>query len=692
MADSISIPGVSDKYNTSDLIEKLMAVEKKPLNREKESLEKYKTQQTAWRDLNQKMSDLRTSVKDLYSFENPFNNKLASSTDENAITAEASREAEYGTFKIDVLNPATADRFLSGNIDKNMEVPAGVYDYTVGDKTVHFNWKGGKLSDWVSGLNKRGNQTVKASLIGVSKDKQTLLIESLKTGQENKLQFKEEALNFAKSTDMLKDVKSETSTFSSSVSSYKTPSTTDDVVQKNMPSISKDNVTSDGKNLKIPARGGVEIEIPQSTKSNLNNKIEFTYSEKSTEDITTSINNKASGPSIPLSGGIEFKGVSVDNNQSETTLSQISEEEKTPVVPISNGSTVFFKNADGTEEEVNTSNFQTDGETGKKTISIAMKDYPNAESIVIRNSSTGKEISVSVPESFDSSKDLGYAPSHAITTADDAKFKYEGITLTRSTNDVDDVVPNVTLHIHETTDKTATIKISPDKDSAKNALITFVGKYNQTIAEMNILSQDKPELISELDYLTDDEKESEEKKLGMFQGDSILSNGKTSLQRIVSASYKYSDEDTLTMLGQIGISTNASSSGGGYNATKLRGYLEVDEKKLDTSLETDLEQIKQIFGFDSDGDLVIDNGIGYKLDKQLTAWVQSGGIIATKNSTLDKTIKNSNEKIAKLETQMEDKESELKSKYASMEGSINSLESQSSTISNFSKQNSGNSN
>ena len=409
MADSISIPGVSDKYNTSDLIEKLMAVEKKPLNREKESLEKYKTQQTAWRDLNQKMSDLRTSVKDLYSFENPFNNKLASSTDENAITAEASREAEYGSFKVDVLNPATADRFLSGNIDKNMEVPAGVYDYTVGDKTVHFNWKGGKLSDWVSGLNKRGNQTVKASLIGVSKDKQSLLIESLKTGQENKLQFKEEALNFAKSTDMLKDVKSETSTFSTSVSSYKTPSTTDEVVQKNMPSISKDNVTSDGKTIKIPARGGVEIELPQSTKSNPNNKIEFTYSEKSTEDITTSINNKASGPSIPLSGGIEFKGVSVDNNQSETTLSPISEEEKTPVVPISNGSTIFVKNADGTEEEVNTSDFQTDGETGKKTISIAMKDYLNAESIIIRNSSTGKEISVSVPESFDSSKEIGRA-------------------------------------------------------------------------------------------------------------------------------------------------------------------------------------------------------------------------------------------------------------------------------------------
>jgi len=97
-----------------------------------------------------------------------------------------------------------------------------------------------------------------------------------------------------------------------------------------------------------------------------------------------------------------------------------------------------------------------------------------------------------------------------------------------------------------------------------------------------------------------------------------------------------------------------------------------------------------MFGSDSDGDLIVDTGIGYRLDKELTAYVQTGGIIALKTSNIDTKIKSSESKIAKLETQLDDKEQELKQKYASMEGSLNSLESQQSTISNFSKQNSGN--
>ena len=71
-------------------------------------------------------------------------------------------------------------------------------------------------------------------------------------------------------------------------------------------------------------------------------------------------------------------------------------------------------------------------------------------------------------------------------------------------------------------------------------------------------------------------------------------------------------------------------------------------------------------------------------------WVQSGGIIANKTSSLDRSIKSSNDKISKLETQLDQKEAELKQKYSSMEGTLNSLNSQSTTISNFSKQNSGN--
>ena len=74
------------------------------------------------------------------------------------------------------------------------------------------------------------------------------------------------------------------------------------------------------------------------------------------------------------------------------------------------------------------------------------------------------------------------------------------------------MLPEITLNIHDKTEKTATIAIKPDIESAKDALITFVGNYNQAISELNILSQNKPELIEELDYLSEDEKETEREK------------------------------------------------------------------------------------------------------------------------------------------------------------------------------------
>ena len=117
--------------------------------------------------------------------------------------------------------------------------------------------------------------------------------------------------------------------------------------------------------------------------------------------------------------------------------------------------------------------------------------------------------------------------------------------------------------------------------------------------------------------------------------------------------------------------------------------MEIDEKKLDNALENNLDDIKSLFGFDSDGDLIVDSGIAYNLDKQISAYTQTGGIISLKTSSLDSKIKSSEQKIARLEIQMEEKEAELKYKYGQMEGALNSLESQQNSISNFSKQNSG---
>ena len=678
MADGISIPGVTDKYKTNDLVEALMETERIPLKREQNQLEVYQSQQNAWRDVNQRMSSLRESVKSLYSFENPFNNKLTTSSDEVAITADANRNADCGSFKIEVIQPATADRFLSGNIDRNMRVESGIYTFVVGDKTVSFNWKGGKLTDFVSALNKRGTNVIKASVIGVTSKERSLLIESLKTGKGNSLIFKDKALELAKQIDMVTEYEANTSPIASNMDKFKTPSTLTDE-QQNMPPITKAGVKADGSTITIPPRGGIEIPIPQEVKDLPDGKIEFVMDAQPTDDITEEL-NLGSALDMVSPGHIEYKGVTVYNEENETTLSM--ELADVPLEPIDDDRFVFIKNEDGSEEELSPEHIVS-GSDGKARIVIPLKEYPDAAAVIIRNSNTGKTLAMSMPETYDSEKKSGCSPNHPIVIADDAIIKYEGITITRPTNDIDDVVPDVTLHVHEKTERTATINIKEDKESAKDALITFVGKYNQVIAEMNVLTSNKPEVVTELDYLSDEEQEKEMKKLGMFQGDFTLNNGKSQFQKIVSNSYNYGFDADITMLNQIGISTNASGRSTGYNASQLRGYLEIDEKKLDSQLEQNMSQIKDLFGFDTDGDLIIDSGIGYELDKQLTAWTQTGGIIATKNSTLKSNIDRTNSKITKLEAQLDTKEAELKSKYSTMESSLNSLEKQQTTLNNW---------
>ncbi|MGN0728776.1 flagellar filament capping protein FliD [Treponema sp.] len=691
MADGLNIPGVSDKYKTNDLVESLMEVERIPLKREEANLETYKKHQDAWRGINQKMSSLQDSVKTLYSFENPFSNRISSSSEEYAVTADAGREADFGSFKIEIINPASADRFLSDEIDANMQVDAGTYTYSAGEKKVEFSWKGGKLSDFVSALNKRGNSVVKASLIGVSAGKKALLIESLKTGAENRLVFENSALDFAKKIGMISPVKAETTVMKYSAFSAETPETKDKIPQEKLPPISKSKVSESKGIIKIEPRGGFEQKIPSEIASSSAGKIQFSFSGKKTGDITESA---ADSPKetleLPIPLSVTYEGISIFNNPSDSTLPPAQEQQAfLSPVEIPDDQIFFIKDSSGKEHPLGTGSFSKDSD-GKTKVSVSLSDFPGAQSLVVRNSNTGKTIEMTAPVCFDETKSLGFEPRNAISTAQDAKLKYEGITITRPTNDIDDIVPHVTIHVHEKTERPANIKIEPDTESAKDAIITFVGKYNQAIAEMNILSINKPEIVSELDYLSSDEQDKAYERLGMFQGDFSLTNGKSSLQQTVASSYRFSDNAAVTMLSQIGVSTNAGGGARGYSPSQMRGYLEVDEKKLDENLKAHLDEIKNLFGYDSDGDLIIDDGIGYKIDRQLTSWVQSGGIISAKTNSLETQIKNSNSKITRLQTQLDRKEAELKRKYANMEGTLNSLESQQSSMQNFSNQNSRN--
>jgi len=187
------------------------------------------------------------------------------------------------------------------------------------------------------------------------------------------------------------------------------------------------------------------------------------------------------------------------------------------------------------------------------------------------------------------------------------------------------------------------------------------------------------------DYLSDDEKKSLSERLGLFQGDITVSQIRSRLQSAAMAAYRTSAGPVV--LGTVGISTN-SNRGSGYDAARLRGYLEIDEKTLDAALKDRFDVIRDLFGHDSDGDLIVDTGAAFALDALIKPYVETGGILAGRTSTLNSQITRQEREIESLERQLATKERDLRRQYGLMEGALGQLESTSSAITNY-FQNSG---
>jgi len=206
-----------------------------------------------------------------------------------------------------------------------------------------------------------------------------------------------------------------------------------------------------------------------------------------------------------------------------------------------------------------------------------------------------------------------------------------------------------------------------------------------------VLSRTDDAVIRELTYLSTDERTDYEARLGVFQGDSTLSQLRSSLQRIAAAPYPTSEERGLALLSQIGVGTDVrgSTASSGYDASRLRGYLEIDEKALDTALATHFPAIKDLFGSDTDGDRLVDTGVAYALETITRPYVETAGIIAVKTGTVDTRIDQQQRRIETLDRQLASKEAKLREQYAQMESAYSRMEQQSGSIDQFNQQNSG---
>ncbi|MBN1970783.1 MAG: hypothetical protein JW870_15560, partial [Candidatus Delongbacteria bacterium] len=191
----IAIPGFSSDSNSAKMIENLLKAKRIPLEKLESTQEEYTNIKGVWQDLRVTFSKLSDSTSKLFGFENPFNEKTVSSTNEEILTAESERSAIDENLSFNIKKLASTDKFVSKQIDENFRIPEGTYKFIISEDEITLKYRGGTAEDFVEKLNKRNPDNLRASLIKNSKTTQVLLIESLKTGKENKLEFNSDSID-----------------------------------------------------------------------------------------------------------------------------------------------------------------------------------------------------------------------------------------------------------------------------------------------------------------------------------------------------------------------------------------------------------------------------------------------------------------------------------------------------------------
>lgn len=233
-----------------------------------------------------------------------------------------------------------------------------------------------------------------------------------------------------------------------------------------------------------------------------------------------------------------------------------------------------------------------------------------------------------------------------IQPAVDAVIKIDGATVTRSSNEIKDVIAGVTLNLDKvsTTEEPFTmLTIANDKESVTENLKSFVESYNKIVETTKKLSS----------Y------DVENKKAGPLNGDSLLRAISTQLRDALGEQVE-GTSSALKSLADLGITT------------KKDGTLEIDNKILDNHIANNFDGIGRLF----DGE----SGLASKLDTMLKGFTGRGGTITTKKESLDLQAGKFAQQRLDLEDRMGKFELRVMKQFNAMDAMIANMNNQMNTM------------
>jgi flagellar hook-associated protein 2 len=265
--------------------------------------------------------------------------------------------------------------------------------------------------------------------------------------------------------------------------------------------------------------------------------------------------------------------------------------------------------------------------------------------LVLQSEKTGTTNAISI--AADDFSLFSGANYNELQAAQDAKFSVNGISVTRTSNTVSDVIDGVTLTIKSA--GTSTLTITNDTSKGIEKIKKFVEEYNAAY-----------------DYINNQQKVGDkDKTAGTLKGDYSVSMVVPKLWEKVTRNIN--NGLAYDQIHDIGIQTEGSS-----------GKLVIDETKLKTALETDPDAVNKLFFSD---DPAASPAIGDDLKNYIDSYIASGtGIIDSRQEILDDQIRILKDQIASFELRMEKRESTLRNQFLAMEKALATLNSQSSWL------------
>lgn len=586
---------------------------------------------------------IQSALRQLYGLDSVFRQNLAISSDPSVLTAEAQRGAKPVEMHVQVHQTAAADRFYSKELSKDFQVPSGDYKFFVGEHQVNLNFDGGSLDDFANQLSTVSPEYLKATVVRSSADKQTLLIDSQKTGAENRLYFQNKARDFAFEIGLITDQINMDYVVTSDTAGLK-PGTTLDP--------SRELQLNPGRYLDIALQATAPLKLKEGA------YLSFSYT-KNEETVGT-----VSYPPEPtaMSKTQALKEGFLVPMQDEEPLNLPRPVDETDVYLIINGKLMPIASLP----------VQSDYQEMK----LDLSEYEGeVQGIVLRNQGLTQSTNVKNLK-FSTPLDIDFAPVNPASIARDAEFTLDGVLVKRPTNNIDDVTPEVKINLLGSSPQPVTLSVRPDFDRGEEAIKNFILSYNYYMSKLNIITANKENsaIIEELSFETEKDRENSEKKLGIYQGDSQFVQLKNSLFNLMIQSYTVGEERNKKMVfNDMGISTS-NNLGVFGDASTRRGYFQIDDKKLRAKLESSWGDVRDFFASRTGETLIADDGLAVKMNNYLTPFSGRDGLVSKRIDLVDTRIKSEEKQIDDFNEKLKDQKKKWEMDFAKAEAAEAEME------------------